>query len=82
MVAALDAPGGFTGHVERGILDLAAELVPWNEPMGLDVRGERGMFGFMGWRVLILEVGDCGGCHGRPWRLYWSCRERAAGSCS
>ena len=76
----MDAPGGFLVCVEIRILGLAVESVPWDDPMGLDVRGERGMFGFLGWRVLILEVEDCGGCHGRPRRLYWSCRERAAGS--
>ena len=61
MAAALDAPGGFTGHVEGGILDLAVEFVPWNDPMVLDVHWERGMFGLLVCRVLIFEVGDCGG---------------------
>ena len=60
MADALDAPGGFTGPVEGGILDLAAEFVPWNDPMDLDVHGECGMFCLLGCRVLILEVGDCG----------------------
>ena len=46
----MDAPGGFTGQVESGILHLAAEFVPWNDPMGLDVRGERGMFCYWGGR--------------------------------
>ena len=77
----MDALGGGTTHVESRILDLAAEFVPWNDPMGLDVRGERGMFCFLGWRVLILGVGDCGGCHGRPRRLYWTGRELDTGSC-
>ena len=58
---AMDALGGFTRHVESGILDLAAEFVLWNNPMGLDVHGERGMFCFLVWRVLILGMGDCGG---------------------
>ena len=39
---AMDAPGGFIRHVESGILDLASEFVPWNDPMGLDVREEVG----------------------------------------
>ena len=53
----MDAPGGFAGHVESGILDLAAEFVLWNDLMGLDVRGEIVMFCFLGWRVFILWVG-------------------------
>ena len=79
---AVDALGGFARHVESWILDLAAEFVPWNDPVGLGVRGERGMFCFLGWRALILEVRDCGGCPGRPRRLYWTCRGRDTGSCS
>ena len=44
----MDASGGFPVRVEIGILSLAAESVPWNDPMGLDVRVERGMFCYWG----------------------------------
>ena len=78
----MDALGGFTILVEIRILDLPVEIVPWNDHRGLDIHGECGMFCFLGQRVLILEVGDCSGCPGRPRRLYWSCRARDTGSCS
>ena len=45
-----------------GILGLASEFATWNNPMGLDVPGERGKFCLLVWMVLILGVGDCGGC--------------------
>ena len=79
---AMDALGGFAILVEIRILDLASGSVPWNDPRGLNIHGECGMFCFLGRRVLILEVGDCSGCPGRPRRLYWSCRARDTGSCS
>ena len=66
MADSMDALGGFAILLEIRILDLASGSVPWNDPRGLDVRVERGMFCFLGRRVLILEVGDCSGCHGAP----------------
>ena len=64
------------------VVELGEELVPLTDPRDLDVRGEHGLFCFLVWRVLILWVGDWGGCHGRPRRLYWTGRERDTASCS
>ena len=63
------------------VVEFGEELVPWEDPRDLDVRGDRGMFCFLGWRALILGLGNCAGCHGRPRRLYWTCRELDTGSC-
>ena len=62
MADSMNALGGFAILVEIRILDLALGSVPWNDPRGLNIHGERWMFCFLGLRVLILEVGECSGC--------------------
>ena len=66
----MDALGGFVIRLEIRILDLAVEFMLWNDLMGLCINGERGIFCFLGWRILLLGVEDCGGCRGRPRRVY------------
>ena len=66
----MDALGCFAIHVEIRILDLVVEFMLWNDLMGLGVHGEHGIFCFLGWRILILGVEDCGRCRGRPRRVY------------
>ena len=43
---------GLLGEGSR-VVELGGELVPWDEPRDLDVRGERGTFCFLCWRALI-----------------------------
>ena len=35
------------------VFDLGEELVPWNDPMDLDIHGERGTLCFLCWRALF-----------------------------
>ena len=42
VAGSMDALGGFAILVEIRILDLAVDIVLWNDPMGLGVRGSVG----------------------------------------
>ena len=66
----MDALGCLGIRVELRMLDLAVEFLLWNNLLGLGVHGDHGILYFLGWRILILGVDDCGGCRGRPQRVY------------
>ena len=56
VVDAMDAFGGFTRHIDRGLLGFAPEFTTWDDTTGLDVRIE--------WDVLFTGVDGLASCGG------------------